>query len=966
MLFSDGTGNSSAKLFKTNVWRLYEAVDLGPSPPEERDQIAYYDDGVGTSAFRPLALLGGILGVGLKRNVLDIYTYACRNYRKGDGQTQGENPDGLGDHIYGFGFSRGAFTMRLAISLLATEGVVEYRNERDLGRKAADAYRHFCSLSLPRRHPAREITWALRKTRNGMIWCWRKLMGQEVYRPDCNYKPVLRFVGVWDTVAAYGGPVTEITRAIDNWIWPLSMPNYQLNESIVCARHALALDDERDSFHPLLWDEVAEKEFERKAAEDQEKALDQAREARAKGDWALFRSSLDKARKAGLEKRRFRGRLQQVWFTGMHSDVGGGYPDESLSYVSLLWMIEEAEKAGLRTLDVVTERYVAMANSYGPMHDSRQGLAAYFRYQPRKVAAWIEPPGRDDWIVCSTLSLRDPTIADRNGRPRGLLLGTRVHESVIARIATGTDRYAPLSLPETFDIVPAGRLAEQQYQAVEGGGLTPREREQLGAGLTSRERDLRRRKDHRLVTNALAERLTHPDAARARAHRLERVWNYVWIRRVSYFIALALTLLLATMPVWIGRAPEPPTLADGRTWIGGIIGLLALLLPGFASDWIQVYADNPFYFLALGLSILLSYLFSNWLERVLRDRGREVWRSAVGIDPPADEPESEAPSARRSKWQEAWRAVLWAWRPIGKALRLIRDAWRAIRRWLGDRLMTLRNSFGYQRSLQLFKWRILPDLFFGPLLLGLVVWLALSFYVQAALPALENGDQLCKPSPARALSDLTAIRRDFRTRDLCSTSLGRVQKDQRYVVTLEVVESWKDGSLPASPEGVRARDFPWGLGYLGVPLRRVVDASYLQPLFEIRPRRIDGVFRNVRIDMLEMKAGGDSPTVYRSEFVARKTGELFIFANDAMLPFDLDTRFGKLDYAYFYTRSGSGKARGNRGTACLTVESADAAGKPMGPPPSGGICAEAARRAAAAVLSDAAAGKASRPPAAAE
>lgn len=940
VLFSDGTGNSSGKLFKTNVFRMYEAVDLGPSPPEERDQIAYYDDGVGTSAFRPLALLGGILGVGLKRNVLDIYTYACRNYHTGEGQLPGDNPDGLGDHIYGFGFSRGAFTMRLAISLLATEGIVRYRNERDLARKAADAYRHFCSSSLPRRHPAREFTWVARKVRNGIIWGWRKLMGQDVYRPDRNYKPVLRFLGVWDTVAAYGGPVTEITRAIDNWIWPLSMPNYQLNESIVCARHALALDDERDSFHPLLWDEVAEKEFEDKAARAQREALARARAARAAGDAAERRASVEKALEARGRKLKFRHRLQQVWFTGMHSDVGGGYPDESLSYVSLLWMIEEAEKAGLRTLDVVTERYVAMANGYGPIHDSRQGLSAYFRYQPRKVAAWIEPPGRDDRIVCATLSLRDPTISDRKGRPRGLLLSTRVHESVIARIAAGTDKYAPLSLPETFDIIPAGRLGEQQPQAVQGGGLT------------ARERDLLRRKTNRLVTKALVDRLSERRAARNRADRLERVWNYVWVRRVSYFITLALTLLLVTMPVWIGRAPEPPILADGRTWMGGIIGLLALLLPGFASDWIQVYADNPFYFVGLGLSILISYMFSNWLERVLRDRARDVWRSAVGADAPEYEPEDpDPPSLLRSIWDAILKALL----PVRKAL-------RSARARLGDGLMIARNSFAYQRTLQLFKWRVLPDLLFGPLLLVLVCWLALGFYVQTALPTLENGDQLCKPSGTRDLASLTAVRRDFRTRDLCSASLGRVHKGQRYVVTLEVVDPWYDGNLPASPEGVRARDFPWGLGYFGVPLRRVVDASYLQPLFEIRPRRIDGVFRNVRIDLLDMEAAGDSPAVYRSEFVARKTGELFIFANDAMLPFRLDTRFGKLDYAYFYTRSGSGVGRGNRGTACLTVESADVAGKPMGPPPAGGVCAEAARRAAAAVLSDAAAGAAAPPP----
>jgi len=80
ILFSDGTGNSSAKLFKTNVWRLYEAVDLGPAEAGKPKQIAFYDDGVGSSSFRPLSLLGGIFGQGLKRNVLQIYSYVCRNY----------------------------------------------------------------------------------------------------------------------------------------------------------------------------------------------------------------------------------------------------------------------------------------------------------------------------------------------------------------------------------------------------------------------------------------------------------------------------------------------------------------------------------------------------------------------------------------------------------------------------------------------------------------------------------------------------------------------------------------------------------------------------------------------------------------------------------------------------------------------------------------------------------------------
>ena len=51
VLLSDGTGNSAAKLFKTNVWRIHGALDL--SDPSR--QVAYYDNGVGTSSFRPSA-----------------------------------------------------------------------------------------------------------------------------------------------------------------------------------------------------------------------------------------------------------------------------------------------------------------------------------------------------------------------------------------------------------------------------------------------------------------------------------------------------------------------------------------------------------------------------------------------------------------------------------------------------------------------------------------------------------------------------------------------------------------------------------------------------------------------------------------------------------------------------------------------------------------------------------------------
>ena len=107
ILLSDGTGNSSAKVWRTNVWRTYEALDLSGS-----DQIAFYDDGVGTSSFKPMAILGGAFALGLRRNVIALYKFACRNYRDAD------------DELFGFGFSRGAFTIRIVMGLIDSQGLV--------------------------------------------------------------------------------------------------------------------------------------------------------------------------------------------------------------------------------------------------------------------------------------------------------------------------------------------------------------------------------------------------------------------------------------------------------------------------------------------------------------------------------------------------------------------------------------------------------------------------------------------------------------------------------------------------------------------------------------------------------------------------------------------------------------------------------------------------------------------------
>src|SRR5260370_33194698 len=94
VLLSDGTGNSAAKVWRTNVWRTFEALDLSGN-----DQAAFYDDGDGPSTSKPWAILGAAFRFGLSRNALDTYKFACPTYKDGP------------DDISRLGFRRVAITV---------------------------------------------------------------------------------------------------------------------------------------------------------------------------------------------------------------------------------------------------------------------------------------------------------------------------------------------------------------------------------------------------------------------------------------------------------------------------------------------------------------------------------------------------------------------------------------------------------------------------------------------------------------------------------------------------------------------------------------------------------------------------------------------------------------------------------------------------------------------------------------
>jgi len=569
-LFADGTGNSSAKLFKTNVWRMYEAIDFGAACKGRHVQVGYYDNGVGTSSFRPLALLGGIFGIGLKSNVLRLYTFLCRNYRPGD-------------RIYVFGFSRGAFTIRLLVALVADQGILvpaqaaqsrSYQvHEASLSRQVRDAYRSFRQNFEPNLPPGRVLVAAGRGIRDGVIgvgrWVWHSLLRRPKPQPPDRHYADIEFVGVWDTVAAYGGPFAEFTRGIDDWVFPLTMPDYHLSPRVKKARHALSLDDERDAFWPLLWDEVYEQQL-----------------TTTGGPMTIGRDARDKPL---VEENRkvAKDRLKQVWFAGVHSDVGGGYPDESLSYIPLLWMMDELGNE-VEFLRPFVERARDLANPYGPIHDSRSGPAAYYRYQPRKIAAFMDQPRPERE---RTVSLRQ---ADPNGKPawRGLLKSVCVHESVFARIISGIDNYAPAALPATFDIV---------------GSTGPR-------GIPS-------------LTAANRETLeTAASASSLRFEQQENAWDWVWGRRLIYFATIAMTVLLVLAPWtrWLQSLEQ--LCSDDRCFARSFVDIALFAVPQSIRSTLDPWAGVPLIVIVLGTLILVLISWGRRTERRFRDRVRSIWR----------------------------------------------------------------------------------------------------------------------------------------------------------------------------------------------------------------------------------------------------------------------------------------------------------------------------------------------------
>ena len=174
-------------------------------------KLQYYDDGVGSQEFLPLKLLGGVFGYGLKNNVIELYTYLCRHY----------DPD---DKIYLFGFSRGAFTVRVLAGLIAHCGLVtNCYGDRELKVKAKEHYRTYRS---------RYNHGYLTKLFLVLTKAIHSKFSSKSTSTVSTLHPDIEFIGVWDTVDAYGLPIDELAILWDLLIYPLRFPDQQLSTKI--------------------------------------------------------------------------------------------------------------------------------------------------------------------------------------------------------------------------------------------------------------------------------------------------------------------------------------------------------------------------------------------------------------------------------------------------------------------------------------------------------------------------------------------------------------------------------------------------------------------------------------------------------------------------------------------------------------------------------------------------------------
>lgn len=353
----DGTDNKLTINENTNVIHLYSCLEINDQ------QIAYYNPGVGTIAPNGVrnwlarkwhVVKDQVSASSLETNVMDAYYFLMNNYEEGD-------------KIFLFGFSRGAYTVRMLSGLIEMFGLLHRGNNNHL-RYALEVYSKGDKLF--------EMA--------------------NAFKARFSRKVSIHFIGIWDTVVAAGGLISFYK----------SFPYSRSLGIANIVRHAVAIDEKRKHY--------------------------------------------DFYEVSNLHKN-----CKEVFFAGVHSDIGGSYQIEGLSKITLEWMLGEATNNDLKVNKLKVNKYLYGVNSRyqkpdytSPIHNSSTLAFKLFDFVPRPRFK------KDGWFF-------EMKIDFRLWPKRTIKEGSLVHESVFNKIDTTS--YNPTNLDKDRTIFKVEKTSSIKY-----------------------------------------------------------------------------------------------------------------------------------------------------------------------------------------------------------------------------------------------------------------------------------------------------------------------------------------------------------------------------------------------------------------------------------------------------------------------------------------------------------------------
>lgn len=350
-IFFDGTNNDEES--DTNVKRLHSLLTLQQRP----DIATFYIEGVGSER----RFIGMGTGWGFQARVKPAYRFLLENYRKGD-------------RIYVFGFSRGAYSARVLSSILYHAGLPTNPNlsSQEIADLVYDAVKDPLTTASENER--------MKEVKDKLA----KVPGLSLSEHTVS----VEVLGLWDTVEALGfpdwGARIKHKLGIEPYFIDVDIPNQRYGDqlcNVKRAYHALSIDDNREwIFTPLL--------LGRKAM--------------------LDRCPADGKHILGTDGKVIPGQLKEVWFSGAHSDVGGGYQDSMMSGVSLNWMIGQLKDTGILPKDTSVN-----ADPFGRSHDPEAGLyGLMYKNINRNIGSYLTDKERHRKEFLNTMCVH-PSVLDR-------------------------------------------------------------------------------------------------------------------------------------------------------------------------------------------------------------------------------------------------------------------------------------------------------------------------------------------------------------------------------------------------------------------------------------------------------------------------------------------------------------------------------------------------------------------------